>query len=121
DTMILTNANGEWVYVTDSETAGVVGFETFDLRNQNIEFHVTEEMFDTAAGDSVTVSTRLANGVALPVLFSASGVLAAEQFDQGMSREEYEEIREKMLDGDYFGIAPGTDIEDFLILNGVNI
>ncbi|MCK9502572.1 MAG: DUF4214 domain-containing protein [Porticoccaceae bacterium] len=128
DTMILTNTNGEMVYVTDSETAGVVGFETFDLRNRNIEFHLTEQMFDTANGDDVTVSTRNANGTALPVLYTAPGVLAAEQFDQGMSRQEYETIRENLLDGVYTSATVNgspaiwdTDIENFLLKNGVNI
>ena len=118
DTMILTNGDYDRVVVGDSETSSVVGFETFDLRNANIRLNLTTQMFDTATGNDIVVSTRNAEGVSLPVL-TINGVPAANQLSQGMSRTEYNTIKANFQAGVY-DQGP-YDFEDFLLDSNVNL
>ncbi len=65
DTMILTN-EGDGItngLVRMSETRSTSGFETFDLRDAKINLHLTDNLFDTAEGTSITVTTENATGL----------------------------------------------------------
>ena len=119
DTIILTNEDGKMVVVGDSETNATTGFEIYDLRNQNIELHLTQEIFNTARDNHITVTTRNANGVELPVL-TIGGVLAVE-FTQGMSRAQYNVISANFDLGVYDQSVIYSSLEEFLLDNGVNI
>ncbi|MFA5631193.1 MAG: DUF4214 domain-containing protein [Porticoccaceae bacterium] len=128
DTLILTNEKGvgdgdtdaSLVLVGRSETGGVTGIENFDLRNQNIQLVLTEELFDTANGNDITVITRHANGAELLEL-TINGVLAPNQLSQGMSRAEYNLVKANFEAGVYDQGPLGSDFEQWLFTkNGVN-
>lgn len=84
DTLQLSNEEGDDVLVDRSETNSTTGIEVFDLRNQDITLNLSNDNFDTATDRSLTVNTRSANGVDLPLL-TAGGVT----LHQGMTVEEF--------------------------------
>ena len=68
-----------------SETRQITGFEVFDLHDSNIVLELTDTMFQTAEGNSVTVKTLNSNGIDLPSLGLRGSSAEVMPFMSGMS------------------------------------
>lgn len=143
DTIILHNGSGRddcdfgegcdsLEVVRLSETSHTSSVEMFDLRNGNIELHLTTGLFQTALTDEglnhITVRTEESEYQELPTItYEGEDPDAVMALSEGMSREDWESVVEDWQAGLYVEAGPGfatfdlaqEDLMEYILTNGV--
>ncbi|GIX30007.1 MAG: hypothetical protein KatS3mg124_0479 [Porticoccaceae bacterium] len=110
--------------VLTSETSNTRSVEVFDLRNGNIELHLTTGLFQTAFANHITVRTELSEHTPLPPLtYLGNDPNAVTAFSQGMTREDWESIVQDWSNGLYLEqagySADESGLLEYLFDNGI--
>ncbi|MGO2132608.1 MAG: DUF4214 domain-containing protein [Halomonas sp.] len=123
DTLSLRNYTSGIVTTGISETSSVTSIEVFDLWDSGQVLKLSSDNFDTADNNHITVKTTNSFSNDLAFLTEDAELVDGEwvggvrtDFDQGMSRAEYNDIRTKWANGDYDQYSGGAvTLEDWLI------
>lgn len=116
DTLSLRNFTSGIVTTGISETSSTSSIEVFDLWDSAQVLELSSDNFDTAENKHITVKTTNSFTDELAELtLKSTGEKVA--FTQGMSRAEYNQIRENWEDGLYVEYPTGgnASLEDWLI------